>query len=706
MTRNSVSPAPNASAGAAASPASSPPSNPDLPDALARIYTEHEAAHIGAGTVDRSQHEVYRQIRSRSRPGSIGFGQLYSIEETPIDSTLVQRADVPRLVRELEQRRLIAQLPCFEFRADSGWLDLRVYWVARLEHAGLAENNIALIYEELCVLSAKAAAEWLGAMQSSGDIAAGLLRDLEHNLQPGSAAGEGYTPGEMRDWRSDGEFAVFLDPGRVIKNTRLDYRPDAGVLRAFAERVRRELIQNRTGIDMGAPGFLPHHSQSVVAYFETARDFLDARVIPEYLGDRALRRKLDQIALQEALHDIDSDRPATTRFVKARAACLQSHGFRGAVDAPGGLAPGQLAAEVVLRLSSLAEQQYQEQWKDRCQFFVDEFLRGLRMHGGDHKRMLRFVKPKELLEQTPEMWQRLARNQDLICAAYESPRGTEQVFAQRDTLVFRHLVVALRDVPRNERWRIAGFRALMQAPENSDFAKRLNSDPEFQESFDALMRILYGQYVPGFLRWLYWLRLAPIARYLDRAAGRLLSDEERRYQAANRNRIQRLRAGEREAKRERILNDRGGAITAEIVAELEAHYFERMRIPSVNEVTKVLQGVDRETLMALFRKAGFSVLKLIRSPRHAKAGPGEDSAGADPFAEAILLFPQDRSYPGRAHRKLELCRGILASDRDAGKSARDGKRIPFAPDRVQVDRARRLHAFLVRQRSAAPATRS
>ncbi|MEQ9364166.1 MAG: hypothetical protein RIF32_07990 [Leptospirales bacterium] len=663
-----------------------------VPGDLTRLFTEHEAAHAGAGTVDRSQHEVYRQIKGRSRPGATGYGQLFSMENTPIDSTLVHRPDIPGLVRELEARRMIAALPCFEFQADAGWLDVRVYWVARVEHSGVADNNAARVFFELCELSAKAAGEWLRSMEGADRVCEGLLRDLEHNLQPGAAGGEGYTPGEMRQWQTDSEFAVFFDPERVLGNTRLDHRPTNQIMRVFAENVRRELSRNRIGIDMGAPGFLPYQSQSVIAYFETARDFLEARVIPEYLGDRAIKRKLDQISLQEALHDIEIERADTGRFSKARAEILRRGGFRGGSEAPGGLAPGQLAVEVVLRLGALAEQAYQDRWNDRCRFFVDEFVRGLRMHGGDYKRMLRFVPPQEFVEQTPEIWEQLLRHPDLIHATCESRQGTAQVFALRDTMVFRHLVATLKNAPPGEHWRIAGFRRLMLAAANSDFTRGLKADPEIAAGYERLVRILYGWYVPAYMRWLYWLPVRPIVEYLDRRAGRALGAEERRHQNVNQNQMDRLRGKAREAKREEVLNAKGAAIVAEIVTELQSHYFERMRIPSVAEVVNGLARVDRETLMALFRKAGFTILKKISARRHGATAPA-----ADPFEQGILLFPRDSAYAGRAQQILELCRGILASARQAGPQTSGAG--SFTPDQTQLDRARRLDAFLARQRS-------
>lgn len=671
-----------------------------IPNELNRLYTEHEAAHIGAGTVDRSQHEVYRQIRDRSRPGSSSYGQLFSIESTSIESTLVNRADVPRLVRELEARRMIIALPCFQFHADSGWLDVQVYWIARLEQSGVAENNVAQIFVELCELSGKAATEWLRSIEGPEEISGGLLRDLEHNLQPGEAAREGFSPGEMQQWQADSEFVVFFDPERVVKHTRFEHRPSKQVLKEFAENVRRELTRHQVGIDIGEPGFFPYHPGSVIAHFETARDFFEARVIPEYLSDRRIKRRLDQIALQEALHDIEIDRPATARYTRDRAEVLQRTGFRDESKAPGGLAPGQLAAEMILRLSPFVEQHYQDSWRSRCQHFVEEFQQGLRMHGGDHKRMIRFVKPKEFIQQPVEVWTRLIQNPELIHATYESPRGTEQVFALRDSIIFRHLVGVLQKIPPGEHWRIAGFRRLLVATGNMEFARLMKADPDFRAGYERLMRILHGRYVPLFLRWLYWLKLRPVVKYLDRTASRVLNGEELRHLNANQNQIERMRKKERETNRERVLSVRGAAIGTEIVAELQSQYFERMRIPSVAEATSALGQIDRDTLLTLFRKVGFSVLKKSRAPRPAKQGDSDVPARAvvDPetefFEQGILIFPRDGSYAGRVNQLLHLCRSILSAVQEDG-----GGVAKFAPDRTQVDRARRLHAFLVQERA-------
>ena len=386
-------------------PALEPQVRQKPPRNLLLLYTQQEAVQRGQAPLDRVQQFVYDAIQKRSTPGNIGRNELYNPERFQLQSALIQDNTLPEILHELHQRRMIMTLPCFEYRPENGWLDVRGYIVARQDDVDV----IGQIYEELCVISHKNIAEWLGSLT---EIAETLRQDLEKNLRPnllppleheGAESPSGISPHDLAHW-ADSEFAVLFDPLRALQNGQFVVPPVEAILKYFAEDQRRELIETKSAISINGLGFLPYHEAEILPCFEIARDFLESNVIPEYLTESNIRREMERIALEEALYEIEVARATTGRFSAARAAILRRLAFSDGAAGAQTVGPGQLACEIVLKLANHAEQRYINEWKESAQLFVENFIDKLKAHENDWRRMVRYVTNKQLANFHPDVW--------------------------------------------------------------------------------------------------------------------------------------------------------------------------------------------------------------------------------------------------------------------------------------------------------------
>lgn len=682
------------------------------PRELLRLFTVSEAQQRGGGPLDRAEQFVYEAIFERSLPGNLTTGDLFLLEKAELQSALLEDLSVPEIVHRLQKRRLVLALPCFEFRAEQGWLEPRVYLVARQDDA----EQLLAIYEELSQLSHRSIVAW---MEGLGSIGASLRQDLEADLRPNVIPpAAGIAPDDLHSWSEARETAVLFDPLIALQRAHYTAQPAAALLRHFAEDQRRLLIQDRSALAIGRLGFLPFRESEVLDCFEAARDFLESQVVPEYLNEAPVRREIDRIALEEALYEIDVARAVTGRFAAARAGVLQRLAFQGGESAeasgmltakPGALehqprcAPGELACEIVLRLANHAEQQYNNQWKESAAEFAADFVAELQAHRNDWRRMIRYITQEQLSHFHPEVLNILRHHPDLFYQVYERPKGSIHLFALRNAEEFRLLLRGMLELPTKERWRIVALRAMIESYEHR--FRKLFADDEFVRDYGRLLRKAYIDYMPVWARIFLYSGLSSLRDYFfDRA--RLRIQREQAYLARRNARLfEKQQKQEKETRRRMIYGMRDMSCAQDLIAALERSYFDEGRIPTVGEIVRSIPGMQRAELERVLKAARFKVLRSrparglrdrVRARAQSQSAPASGSPEAPaaeqtndtPAAEedlletGILLFPRNGDYPDRM-RRLQVVATSLNENPAADAAGAEQQR-----------RARRLLGYL------------
>ncbi len=681
---------------ARAAPRREPPRN------LLRLYTDQDMLQRGFGVLDRAQQFVYDAIRGRSVPEAVGASGrigLFCPETSQLHSSLFEAGALPQILDELLKRRLILALPCFEFRPENGWLDVRSYLVARQDQP----ETVAQIYEELSAKSRKCVAEWL---ESLSGIADALSQDLESNLRPnllpplehealtaGDSSAErnapaqsaGISPRELENWEAAPDYTVLFDPLLALRKGGYVVSPGEAMLKYFAEDLRRELIETKAAIPINGLGFLPYKDDEILPCFEIARDFLESHVIPEYLNDREIRAEIDRIALEEALYEIEVARATTGRFAASRAAVLRRLAYSD--DAPPAdpasigsrspRAPGQLACEIVLRLANHAEQRYINEWKDSARQFVEDFVEKLSAHGGDWRRMVRYVSHKQLANFHPDVWNLLRNHPALFYQAYELPDGTMHIFVPRNFEGFRKLLKGMLELPPTERWRIAALRALIDSYEHR--FKILFTDESFVRDYGRLLRKAYIDYMPLWARIFLYSGIGALRDYFFQRAKTRIKREQAFLARRNARLFEEFVKSEKAKRRKMVLGVRDATCAQDLIAALERSYFELGMIPNVGEVARMISGFDRGDLGRVLKAANF---KILRMDDH------------DLLETGVLLFPRNGDYPDRVKRLVVMVDGLLMRLQEKFAAGLLDER-----GGEQLERARKLQQYLRREKN-------
>ncbi|MCR9142090.1 MAG: hypothetical protein NXI24_07545 [bacterium] len=662
------------------------------PRNLLRLYTDQEMLQRGYGVLDRAQQFVYDAIQERSSPESIassGRIELFCPEATDLQSSLFAPEALPEIFAELAKRRLILALPCFEFRPQKGWLDVRGYLIAR----GDDPEVLVQIYEELSEISHGCIAAWMSSLSGISDS---LRQDLESNLRPNllpspgiefeaemiaapasEASADGISPRALDRWGASPDFAVLFDPLQALRKAHYTLAPGEAILKYFAEDQRRELIQTKAAIPMNGLGFLPYHEEEILPCFEIARDFLESHVVPEYLNDREIRREMDRIALEEALYEIEIARATTGRFAALRASVLRRLAFDNDDDDDQGAAPGRLACEIVLRLAKHAEQRYINEWKESAKSFVEDFVEKLNAHGGDWRLMIRYVSHKQLANFHPDVWNILRNHPALFYQPYELPDGTMHIFVPRDFQAFRVLLRGMLELPPSERWRIAALRALIDNYEHR--FKMLFADDRFVREYGRLLRKAYIDYMPLWARIFLFSGIGALRDYFFQRAKTRIKREQAFLARRNSRLFDEFVKSEKAKRRKMVLGMRDTSCAQDLIETLERCYFELAIIPNVREVVRMLSGFDRSDLIRVLKAANFKILR---------------TDDGDMLETGLLLFPRNGDYPDRMKRLIATVDGLylrLSEKSDAGLLDDRGQE--------QLERARKLQLYLRREKN-------
>ena len=159
--------------------------------------------------------------------------------------------------------------------------------------------------------------------------------------------------------------------------------------------------------------------------------------IPKYRSRGNCRKELAQIAVEEAIYQIDRFAAPAPDFrlkrafeiKKAVSGTEKKERFAGA-----------LAVESVIALAPLVRVKYQEAWQLQTEQVIAQIKKGLSRTSGSWKDLIVYFDQTQLSEMNPVVWNKLAGDAQLLYGAWEQPRTTMHFLIRRSSASIRAIV--------------------------------------------------------------------------------------------------------------------------------------------------------------------------------------------------------------------------------------------------------------------------
>ena len=512
------------------------------------------------------------------------------------------------------------------------------------------KTNPVLIYNETVMASVQALESLLNGRPAA--TADAILRDFEADLTT-----EVNRPLELP--------AHLVNLFSVVHASRFDMVPVPELVQRTIADIQAELLYRARVYELLNYGLMPMRDNEIMTRLEAAIDFLDAKILPRYRNRGSLKRELDGIAMEESAYHLDPFVPPTPEFARRRAEAARSvaqadPGYRG------GRFQGGLAIEVILALAPLAKQKYLERHQREIAQLHKELREKLINISNDWQDTVLFLSAEEKEKIPPEVARELAADPEILYGTWQLRDGVMNVYLRGSADALRSIVRALSIVPPERAWQALAVKAILE--EHEDDFQYLFDDPNFLVSYGSMLRRVYMNYIPWYLRLLLSFGLTWFQDYSFQLAKKSIQVQQAGLSTRNRAREEERRQ-EKEAERKVELNRiREASAGNQIIEQLDAAYIERGRVPSVGEIQDAVAAhakMEETTFQEILRKNNFQIAAML----------GKDASPRD----AVLLYPLNHEWRTRAARIRRVLDRIFAN-RDA--------------DPLQIERAKRAQKFL------------
>ncbi|MEQ9367153.1 MAG: hypothetical protein RIF32_23165, partial [Leptospirales bacterium] len=205
--------------------------------------------------------------------------------------------------------------------------------------------------------------------------------------------------------------------------------------------------------------------------------------------------------------------------------------------------------------------------------------------------------------------------------------------------------------------------------EHEDDFRYLFDDTDFLVSYGAMLRRVYINYIPWYLRLLLSFGITWFQDYSFQLAKKAIQAEQGSLAVRNRQREEERKLEKDEERKVELNRIREASAANQIVEQLDAAFFgERGRVPSLGEIQDAVAAhskMEETTFQEMLRKDNFQIAPM----------PGKDAAPRD----AVLLYPLNHEWRTRAARLRRVLERILADEN---------------ADPLQTERAKRAQKFL------------
>lgn len=595
---------------------------------------ESEAMARGANLDDKINYTVYNTIKGLSTQDSVRAATQFTLDTFVPDILNMTKSALAAVVRKLVVDHLVVQI--FRLQFDAGRRQMQMVPCFLAQPTG-DRDTIFSLWVETNSLSIGEVEKMLESRPALDQklFVADLALDLKSEQLPKT---------------EEFKYAV-VDFFSGVHAGNFEIVPPAQLIPATLAELQDELSRRQIALDIPDYGYLPLGSAKRVDLFELAGRFLTTRVIPRYKNRGNLKGELERILLEEARYHEGDPAPGTTEFTLSRATAVRKEALAAPRGDQGARFPGTLTVEIISRLAPLAAAEYEEGWREKNEGFVRDFVDGI--NGGDTwLQVIRFMSEKDLEEAPPLARERLLSGGDLFTDTWLREDGEVRVFVRREISTFRMLVEGMQSLPAFQHWQILSLRSLME--KNEYELRGLFDDPEFVRAYGRLLRLVYQDYFPWYLRLLLALGLSMFQDSAFKIAKQKIQNEQKFL----RDRHARTRAArEKQDEEERkvaALRVRDTTLGNRLIETLDDLYLERNKIPTVEEA-RLESDMSSSEFDDIIKRGTFQKIKL--------------SDGG-----MILLYPLDHNWRSRVARLRRVLDRIRENiDEDVGDSM--GERV-------------------------------
>lgn len=629
-----------------------PQPSPNARPAFLEILRESEGLARGANLTEKLNHAVYKTMVGLTTPAHARRNQLFTLD-TPIDEVPdIPRKDLSAVVARLIGDRLVAQIFRLEFDPGQQEPTLVSCFIA---HPADENSSPVLIYNETVMASVQ-------ALESLLDSRATVTAESVYNDLGADLETEVNRPLALP--------AHLVDLFGAVHASKFDMVPAPELVQKTITEIQNELLYRGKIQNLLNYGLMPMRDSEIMLRLDTAIEFLDERILPQYKNRPALKSALDAIAMDESAYHLDDFVPPTPEFALRRAeavkAAIQSDpGYRG------GRYQGGLAIEVVLALAPLAKQKYLERHQREIAQMHTDFRERLINISNDWQDTILFMTIEEVERLPDGVWRELKADPELLYGTWHRRDGQMHVLMRNSPDALRAIVRALSIVTADRAWQALAVRSIIE--EHEDDFKGVFQDSDFLVSYGSMLRRVYIGYIPWYLRLLMSMGINWFQDYSFQVAKKAIQGQQGALAVRNRERTDKRKQEKEEERKAELNRIREASAANQIIEQLDAAYFERGQVPVLGEVQDALAEsakMEEATFFEILRKEGFQTVGM---------GGGRAGARDASLRDAILLYPLNHEWRTRAARLRRTLEPLL----------NDSNAAPLL-----VERARRVHRFI------------
>lgn len=611
--------------------------------AFLEILAESQAASAGVNVSEKYSHAVYRKAQHLTTAIAARNGSCLTADVTEIEGLgPVTRKDLASTLKRLTRDRMAVQLISFEAQDPGGAIAVVPFFVARPQDR---PDVLPQVYRESIVRSALSFEKFMtSAAVSDAQMLEALKQDLAAESLPGPVQ------------------SVLLDIRGFVNVRLFDVVPEPDMIQAVIGDIEEELVSSGRAVKLPGYGLLRMVRTNPVERFEMISEFLIDRVIPKYRSRGNCRKELAQIAVEEAIYQIDRFAAPAVEFRSRRALEVKK-----AVAGPGGTErfPGSLAVEAVIAMAPAVRVKLQEAWQTQNEQIIDGIKKSLSRTSVPWKDLIAYFDQKELAEMNPSVWNRLVGDPHLLYGAWELPRTTMHFLIRRSSGAFRSIVYGMMEGSPPEEWQVLSMKDIIETYE--DYFRDLFRDREFVNVYGMLLRRAYFPHMPWYLRLLARLNIKSIQDLAFQTAKDRIVQRQRVMEARNRERYLELLQQKEEEKLRKTRQIMKMTLANRIIEKLDQCYFREGVVATVGRIREDLPDVSEEDLQDILKSERFQIV----------------SSRQDAPEERMLLYPLDFDWKNKAPRLAEAL-GLM-----------EKKAVRVQPNEAEqkaLDRIRRLRA--------------
>lgn len=573
--------------------------------AFLEILTESEALAGGVTLVDKFTHHVYRAVRARSTSGAISREEFFTADTLVRELPGQTRTDRLQILTRLVKDGLIAQALLLSNAPGDRTLVPTPCFLARPDN----QPTIAPLFEQILQRCEQAA---IRRVESLAEVTAEEWQaDLDRDLCASTAPNPAHMLG------LGGSLFGMIGPAAF------HIPPHPELIPATLARARRALISRGLCFEVRHFGLIPTATLPLPRRFFVASRFLRQQALPTFRREGVLRRDLETIALEEALHN-GRDGRATTAFDVRRAGALQRMFAR--INPERDWFPGTLAVGTVLALADAMEQEFAAKREAQQQEATEAII--VRVLGDEaHAGNILCLDMAEWAALSDSTRKSLRLDERLLYCTFELESGTRHVLLPADPHKLAATARAAFSVSEQSAYKHWALEHALDL-----FATRLAAlrTSDFRRWMDRILMNGSSRYLPWTVRLLGPAKhfmsglLLPIAR-------RKMLTEQQKLRERN---LIRQRAFEQEQKN--TSEQKGRTACIEALAELidqrlDDCYLRERRIPSLVELTGSFANIDTRLVHESIQRNGYRLVP---------AGPDGE--------EQIVLYRKDDDWGIRA----------------------------------------------------------